>query len=254
MLEQVKTGVDARAPIKACIYAGPGVGKTTFAASIRDALLIDTEGGSDHVDGQKIRVKTKQEFDQLLEELLTQDHAFKTVVIDTIDWLQQLVYDDIAKSAGVKNVQRIEFGRGLADAQAVIAGYLNKLQRLIDNRTNVVLLAHSMRARVNDNPDHQEIDRHQLKLQVNDKGVGVGPMVTEWCDYLLYCAYDDQFYAEGKGASKKTRAAESQDRVMYSEGHTNWMAKARRAIPSKIEMSWSALAQAHMAAAKTQEK
>lgn len=240
VLEKVRTGPPEKdMPIKALVYGGPGKGKTTFAASIPDVLLVDFEAGAHHVECDRVSIRSKQEFDSLLEEFKT-NTKYKCLALDTIDWLQKLIFDDVCKTYGVSNIAKIEFGKGYAESQTILNKYLDALHGLMQTRMDVVILAHAQQRRVTDNPEQAEIDRHTIKLQVNDKGVGMGPILIEWVDYMLYATYDDSFYKDGR--KTKARAGE---RVLMTQGHTYFEAKARRPIPDVIPMDWQTFKQHH---------
>ena len=241
VLEKVRTGPPTNdTGIKALVYGGPGGGKTTLAASIPDVILVDFEAGANHVDCDRVYIRERKDFDALLKELWN-DKKYQALALDTLDWLQKMIFDDVCKSAGVSNIAKIEFGKGYAEAQTILNKYLDNLTLLMQKKQmDVLLLAHSQQRRVTDNPEQAEIDRHTIKLQVNDRGVGMGPIVIEWVDYMLYATYADAFYKDGR--KTKARAGE---RVLKTQGHTYFEAKARRPIPETIAMDWATFKQHH---------
>jgi len=241
-LKNVRQGIDHDIPIKMCIFGGPGTGKTTLGSKIENSLLVDFEGGARHVSGNRIAIKTRKAFDELLSELEADGgKTYKVLVLDTVDWLQKAIFDDVAAQAGAPNIAAIEFGKGYAAAQQALYGYLDRLDGLMTkSKMDIVFLAHSQKAKTTDNPEQHEIDRHTIKLQVNDKGVGMGPILIEWVDYLLYATYDDTFYKD-KGRTK----AKAGDRVLRTTGHTYWQAKSRRPIKDVIPMNWEAFKTEH---------
>ena len=249
VLAKVRTGPPSyNTAIKALVYGGPGKGKTTFAASIPDVLLVDFEAGAHHVDCDRVSITSKKDFDALLEELKTTD-KYKCLALDTVDWLQKLIFDDVCKKAGVSNISKMEYGKGYAESQTILNKYLDAFHGLMKAKKDgdkvkpgmdIVILAHAQQRRVTDNPEQAEIDRHTIKLQVNDKGVGMGPILVEWVDYMLYATHDDTFYQDGR--KTKARAGE---RVLKTQGHTYFEAKARRPIPDQIPMDWATFKQHH---------
>ena len=140
----------------------------------------------------------------------------------------------------MSNIQKIEFGKGYAESQTILNKYLDAFHGLMKAKMDIVILAHAQQRRVTDNPEQAEIDRHTIKLQVNDKGVGMGPILVEWVDYMLYATHDDTFYQDGR--KTKARAGE---RVLKTQGHTYFEAKARRPIPDQIPMDWATFKQHH---------
>ena len=75
------------------IYGLPGVGKTTFAASGEDCILLDFEGGahrSDFVVHKGLPVATAADIDDFRDLIELKDGPYKTIVVDTlaafVDW------------------------------------------------------------------------------------------------------------------------------------------------------------------------
>lgn len=86
----ISNGVIPRAQ-KVVIYGSEDVGKTTLAASFTNPLIIDTEGGTAHMDVR--RVDKPQSWDELIAivgEVASTPNICKTLVIDTADWAEQL--------------------------------------------------------------------------------------------------------------------------------------------------------------------
>jgi len=90
--------------LKLFVYGESGVGKTTAAIQFGDAYIIDTEHGSDFysesiskngsvVFHSNIFSEVKQE----LENLLTEDHSFKTLIIDPITPLYHSIQEEWAR-------------------------------------------------------------------------------------------------------------------------------------------------------------
>ena len=57
ILDNVTSGIEHQ-PQRICVYGSHGVGKTTWAAKFKDALVIATEDGSKNIDVSRVRVKT----------------------------------------------------------------------------------------------------------------------------------------------------------------------------------------------------
>jgi hypothetical protein len=92
------------------IIEGPSkVGKTTFAASFPDAVMIECEpGGANHVacSGMLDVSKGKNPLEGIrraIEELKS-DTRFKTVILDTIDAAADLVSKDVCKKLGIETI------------------------------------------------------------------------------------------------------------------------------------------------------
>ncbi len=75
------------------IYGEAGCGKTTFGACAPSPVFIQTEDGLGNLDATAFPLATS--FDDVmaaLQSLYTEDHAFQTLVVDSLDWLEPLVW------------------------------------------------------------------------------------------------------------------------------------------------------------------
>ena len=91
------------------IVEGPSkVGKTTFAASFPDAIMIECEpGGAANVDCYVLDVSKGRNplegIRRAIEELKT-DTRFKTVILDTIDAAADLVSKEVCQKLGIETI------------------------------------------------------------------------------------------------------------------------------------------------------
>jgi len=102
-------------PNSVIFYGPPGGGKTWLAASAAEVkafgkvLIIDTEGstygtlvGFDDANIDIFPISDIDTFDDLLDALVTGDHEYGTVVLDTIDVLQGMYIDKAMAEAQAK--------------------------------------------------------------------------------------------------------------------------------------------------------
>jgi RecA-family ATPase len=129
--------------LKAFFYGRAGVGKTTAAIQFPSPYLIDTEKGA--TNNQYIQLLEKSggavfqtsDFDELTREvraLLSEQHDFKTLVIDPMTTL----YNDLLEKCAV--VTGTEFGRHYKDAERKMKEFINLLHRL---DMNVIITSHA---------------------------------------------------------------------------------------------------------------
>src|SRR5690625_4165003 len=96
-LKSLQRGKSLRAP-KIVIYGGPKIGKSTFGAGIPNAVFVQTEEGLDALD--VVKFPMAQSFTDVmgaLQALATEEHSFEAVVVDSLDWLEPLIWTHVAK-------------------------------------------------------------------------------------------------------------------------------------------------------------
>lgn len=129
--------------LKCLFYGSAGVGKTTAAIQFPNVYLIDTECGAIHEQYTKQINKSggaifqTTDFDELLTEvkaLLTEEHEYKTLVIDPLTTLYNDLLDKSALKVGT------DFGRHYGEANKKMKHLLMLLTRL---DANVIITAHS---------------------------------------------------------------------------------------------------------------
>src|SRR5690348_1311640 len=88
-------------PPKICITGQPGVGKTALASRFPRPVLLDTEGGAGALDIPSFgRLNIFEQVLAAIKKLLAQKHAFETVIVDTIDALEPLVWAETCRRHG----------------------------------------------------------------------------------------------------------------------------------------------------------
>src|SRR5690242_4426848 len=114
LLKSVTTGKQIGPQIH--VVAGDnGVGKTTFGAAFPKPLVIDLENGSNHIDVARIKkedVATLAAFRGGLAELLNSKHDYQTVVIDSAEALEGLIFDAVCAEGKVDSIEKYDGGYG----------------------------------------------------------------------------------------------------------------------------------------------
>jgi hypothetical protein len=230
---KIESGIKRR-PQKTVIYGIEGAGKTTLAAALSRPIFLDVERGSDHIDLDRIVCDSMGDVREAIAHLKsTPDLPYDTVVVDSVDWLeryliQELVRDDADAKTSIEEVMG-GFGKGyirLAEEMGHVLTLLDKL-RLAKN-LQVVLLGHSKILKF-DGPDQPAaFDRYELKLEKK-----TGPIVKEWCDALLFLGFQDKSVTDAK--TKKVKGASENARVLHTEHHAARDAKNRHGLPARIK-------------------
>jgi hypothetical protein len=236
-VENISKGKKAKPP-KLVLYGVPGIGKSSFAAKAPGTIFIDTEGGLDHLDVAKFPVaKTFIEVCDALEILGNETTEFKTVVVDTIDWLEKLIQSQVCKQERVNDISEIGYGKGPKLCLPLWNYFLQKLDEIIQSkRMSVILIAHSLIKTFNA-PDTQAYDRYQLDLDPK-----AGATIMEWADAVLFVNYRIFTQEEkGKFGATTTKAVGQGERIMYTERRPAFEAKNRYSLPASMAFDYDQL-------------
>ena len=226
-----------KSAIKVGIYGPEGIGKTTFAGMFPGAVFIDTEGSTKHIDVARFDPPT--ELGDVLEQLswvLAHPDQVSTLVIDTVDWLEKLIYQAVCTEKKIQNIEDIGYGKGYVYAKQKMQQILEVLDTIVANGVHVVLVCHSMIRKFEQPDEMGSYDRYMLKL--NEKNIA--PIVKEWLDMLLFVNYKTDIVTASDGKTKKARGG--QKRIMYANHSACWDAKNRFGLPDEMPMEYDQVA------------
>lgn len=234
---EITRGIITKAQ-KVLIYGPEGIGKTTFASKFPNPVFIDTEGGSASLDVARLPKPTS--WAMLLEEVayIKQNPTLcKTLVIDTIDWAEQLCIESVCAKYQKKGIEDFGYGNGYVYTKEELGRLLNSLQEIIDLGINVVLTAHAQMRKFEQPDELGSYDRWELKLG-KKTGSQTAPLVKEWADMVLFANYETVVVTTDSGKHK----AQGSKRVMYTEHHACWDAKNRAGLAPKLQFDYSEIA------------
>jgi hypothetical protein len=221
-------------PTKGLVYGLPGIGKSSLAAAFPSPVFLDTERGTSSLDVARIEIASWDELRQAIAELGSTRHEFKTVVIDSIDWAEEMLGQAICKEHSKASLQDFGYGKEAVYLREGIAKLTSACNGLIGAGMHVVFIAHAKIEKVSLPDLTDSYDRYTINLSKH-----VTPKVKEWCDVMLFCNYKTQT-VEGK--DKKTKAVGGKRRVMYAECSAAWDAKNRYGLESELPMTIESLA------------
>jgi hypothetical protein len=238
-MDKIHTGTKPM-PRRVLVYGTEGIGKSTFAANAPRPIFIPTEDGVDDIDCASFpKAESFEEVIGMIGELYTAEHDYQTVVIDSLDWLERLIWAHRCRKDGKKDIEQYGYGKGyqmvLGEWREILEG-LDALRR--DRGMTVVLLAHSHIKRFN-NPETEPYDRYSPKLHEL-----ASALVREWCNEVLFASYRVHTRTEDQGFNKKrARGVGGDERVIRTVEQPFCLAKNRLGMPPEIPLAWSAYAQ-----------
>lgn len=226
LLDTIETTDDAvlRAP-KGIIYASTGIGKTIFGLNAYKRFVLNCENGTVYTKrGVTNYLKTWVEILPWLETMAYEDHDYKTVVVDTIDWLLRRVEEHVSstdsKAGGLEATLNRSHG-GYGNGKQVLMNYIYQkvlplFDAMVDRGIAVILLAHAARQNI------INIDGVTIEKSTPDIHPVLQQTFVEWSDFV--------------GAAKK----DGDDRVLILNETGQMLAKNRYGIDQPIRLDWDA--------------
>ena len=230
----------SRGPMKSAkrvgIYGTEGVGKTTFASRFPGAVFIDTEGSTKHMD--VARFDAPEGLGDVITQInyvFSHPKQFGTLVIDTVDWLEKLIFQSVCAEKKIQNIEDLGYGKGYVYAKQIMQQLLELLDKVAAKGIHVVLVCHSMIRKFEQPDEMGSYDRYMLKL--NEKNIA--PLVKEWVDALFFVNYKTEVVTAQDG---KKKARGGQKRIMYANHSACWDAKNRFGLPDEMPMEFEQIA------------
>jgi hypothetical protein len=258
-LASVKKGV-LHEPHRYFLYGPEGVGKSSLAVDAPAPVFFDTDRGSRHLDVPRYTFRDEPDgyiavsFAEVLDgidDLLTNEHPYRTLVVDTLDALEALIWSHVCERVGAgkngrkpRTVEEIPYGNGYKVAVDEFRVLCHRLDQLRLRRgMEIVFIGHSTIKKF-DNPLGEDFDRYRPRL--HDLALA---FVKEWVDVLGFVAFED-------GAAKlradddrgRARGFSTGRRVLRFERSAAWDAKTRLPMAAEVELAmvqpWAPIAAA----------
>lgn len=230
--ETLKVGKQEMPP-RICIYGGHGIGKSTLASKFPQPIFISTEDGIDSLDVTSFpRAQTVTDVAASIKTLIKEEHDFKTVVLDSVDWLvEPLISTSI-------NAQYDEKQQAYGKGQMYMAEEFREILQGFDvlrtrRGMNVVIIAHAAVVKFED-PRTDPYDRYQPKLPK-----ACNALLQEWVDVLAFAALKVIIKkSDAKGFdTAKVRGATNGDRLLHFIENPAYAAKNRYNCPEDADMN-----------------
>lgn len=235
-LASIRRGGSDRAPL-VLIHGGPGIGKTTLAASAPSPVFVRTEDGLGNLNVEAFPVATS--YEDVMEALaaLYEEHEFKTVVVDSLSALEPLIWTKVAADHAKKNIEDLGFGKGYIYALQYWQELIAALKGLATRGVMPLLIAHTDVVRF-DSPETDPYDRFQIKLHKR-----AFQYLYEQCDVIGYATYPIAVRKNEGNAAKAGRGIQRGGRLVHLVEKPAYVAKNRYSMPETVPMEWESLAE-----------
>ena len=222
------------AAIRAVIYGTEGIGKSTLASQIPDSVVLDTEDGSGQIDCTRALTLDWRAIEGAVKELIANPDGYKAVIIDTADWCEKALIENMLLRAGKKSIEDYGYGKGYTALQEEFSRFLALLDNLIAKGVHVVFVAHSTVKRLSPPDQTDGYDRYEMKLTKQ-----VSPLLKEWADCVLFVNYKVQIV---EGTDGRLKAQGGKERVIFTTHSPAWDAKNRYGLPDEMPMTYESVA------------
>jgi AAA domain len=236
-LASLRRGPQHKAP-RIVLHGTHGIGKSTLGASAPGAVFIPTEDGTDVLDVTSFPIATsEQDVLDAIGVLIAEEHEFQTVVIDTADWLENLIWRAVASEKGSPTIEGtgergdpLGYGKGYRFALEHWRQILEGLDLLRNEKSVMpIILAHSQIKRFDD-PTTSSYDRYMLDLHTS-----AAALLCEWADIVGFLNYRVSIKETDVGFNRRVVKGKSGgDRILYLEERPGFIAKSRYDLPDEL--------------------
>lgn len=248
-LDAIQRGRQEQPP-RVLLYSPPKIGKTGWAAQIPGVVFIASEQGTQEYDVARVPMIGKcdgkgvkhscgwSQFHSWLDFFATQEHPYKAIAIDTLDWLESVLFTHLIATCPKGRPTIVECHGGYSKAYDIAVDEWRrvavKLDRINARGIMIAVLAHSQTGKFYD-PQADSFDQHRLKMHA--KGAGFW---QEWADAIIFANFELVKNAEDGEWTSTGR------RVCYTSPATDFafIAGNRYGLPEKLDLNYNAFAQA----------
>ncbi|MBM9615259.1 ATP-binding protein [Desulfobulbus rhabdoformis] len=240
-LDQIKLANEGWKAQKILLYGTQGLGKSTFGTTFENPILLPAEDGGSNLNVPAFPLlHSMSDLSEACQTLYEQEHQFKTAIMDSVDWLEPMVWAATCQRLGFDSIEAPGYGKGYLEADSdwrEVMGYFDALR--LERGMNIVLVAHSEVKRY-DSPDTDPYDRYGIKLHKR-----AFALWQEWADMVLFCGYKTKIKKTEVGFNKEVSRGEGTgERMIYTEERPAYLAKNRWGLSPEIyigrDKTWGA--------------
>lgn len=221
----------SNAPRRTVIYGTSGIGKTTLAAQAPKPIFLPTEDGFGELEVARFPViQSWHDFVDCLDAIAIEQHDYKTLVVDTADKLEKVLWAHVCSNQGWQSIEDPGFGKGYVLA----ANYWHRLTARLDQireqkQMHIILLAHAqIRSFTPPEQGLNPYDTYLLDLHKN-----AAQALKDWCDTLVFINYE---VTNSKDNRKNTKGVGQGHRIVNTEERPAFWAKNRFGFPATLPL------------------
>jgi hypothetical protein len=230
LMNQITKGRKPK-PRRVMLYGTHGIGKSTFGAMAESPIFIPTEDGLGDIECESFPLaKSLGDVMAALESLYSGEHGYRTVVIDSLDWLERLIWNEVCEDEQAESIEKIGYAKGYAFA--------------IEKCMTVILIAHAKIEKF-ENPETVPYDRYSPRLHKL-----ASALVQEWADEVLFATYKVLTVKVDEGFNKaKHNGVGTGERIVRTVERPAHVAKNRLNLPEELPLDYRVFAE-HVAASR----
>jgi hypothetical protein len=222
-------------PRRVMLYGTHGIGKSTFGSMAEKPVFIATEEGVNDIECDSFPLASS--FGHVmasLESLYTDEHDYQTVIIDSLDWLERLIWADVCRDHAVEHIEQIGYAKGYSYAISKWQMVLNALSALrVDRRMAVILIAHAKVEKF-ENPETAPYDRYAPNLHKL-----ASALIQEWSDEVLFATYKVHAVKVDESFNKaKHNGISTGERIIRTTERPAHLAKNRLSLPEELPLDY----------------
>ena len=215
------------------LYGVGGIGKTSLAAEFPDPIYLHTPGEEPPSDVELQTpgvIETYDEMIELMTELVVGEHDRKTVIIDSLDGFESLVWAKTCERNGWPTIETPGYGKGYTETDSEWQYFIDGALALKQRGVAVVILAHPEIIRF-DSPITDPYSRYTVKLHKRANAI-----VREKADVVAFMNYRTTIREKEVARQKTVAHGEGGgDRQIHLEERPGFLAKNRYQMPPVVK-------------------
>lgn len=220
------------------LYGVDGVGKSSLSGEWPDSYYLPTAGETPPSDVELASPGTMESLDDFFEVvayLLSEEHEFKTLIVDSLDGVEPLANAVTCARIGADSINSNEkgspaaFGQGQVQSEVEWGMFMEACRDLKQAGIAVVLIAHPEIKRF-DSPVTDPYDRYGVRLNKR-----AAALIREQSDIVAFMNYRVSIKTKEVGIKKEVSHAEGgKERQIHLTEGAGFVAKNRYNMPDHI--------------------